>query len=649
MEAPLRANSVLQAESRSLILLFFISFVYFLENFDRYFIAVSPIPYIDYASYEYSILAGPAFTMVYTIGGVIIALSYGEALQGTGYCLSKFNILAAATLLFSVVFASTSVAKRFWQQVVIRVVMGLAQSIITPFSTSIISDHFAPVMLGSAFGIFNSGTYFAFSLSLSLGTYMYTEYGWQAGYVIFGLAGAVCACLMPLISCLQGDSMGSAAAEGFEHTEDVLGGAFDLADDSCHGDSGHGDGDGDASGSDTAYSAVRTGDGIIRPVRKSLRVRLASMLSVVHDIVCVQWRKPGIYTMLLATGVRLGGGYVWASYTSVFFSTLFVTEDDSSCSYSYSSAYDQAPSMCGDAYPYCVDGECSKLSTYPWHNEGMDSLKLIEYMSWVPVVGSAFGSLMGGFLSDLVILRMAKAKMGGSSRKYESLLNPVDAQKSPLWRAEPESETDGATFSSGGPGGSVGSPPVFLSGADMGNAGNGTEGNVGDADKGEVEVDQSPRMLIAGLSNILALPLILASLMLGFPYCFLILVVSGMVGELYLGQTLALISDRSNTRPVQLTQAVALFMFIITIIGGNVPVLIPFVAGVVGGREVQVDFEASSQYAPQQEPSPATYSVSHRDPKELQVSLMVVLGACYGLSGLLYLLSYSQLKAAGKD
>ena len=41
--------------------------------------------------------------------------------------------------------------------------------------------------------------------------------------------------------------------------------------------------------------------------------------------------------------------------------------------------------------------------------------------------------------------------------------------------------------------------------------------------------NQSLRMLIASISNIIALPLVLYSLELKFPYCFLILIASGMV------------------------------------------------------------------------------------------------------------------------
>eukprot|EP01032_Pedospumella_encystans_P004719 gene4719-5605_t len=67
-------SSLFASDRKALLILGFLSVIYFLENFDRALISVSPIPYVDYGSYEYSVLAGPAFTIVYTLGGVFFAL-----------------------------------------------------------------------------------------------------------------------------------------------------------------------------------------------------------------------------------------------------------------------------------------------------------------------------------------------------------------------------------------------------------------------------------------------------------------------------------------------------------------------------------------------------------------------------------------------
>lgn len=72
----MKTLDLFQGSSGPCILLFFLSVAYLLENFDRYVISISPIPYVDYTSYEYSILAGPAFTIIYTVGGLMIALYF---------------------------------------------------------------------------------------------------------------------------------------------------------------------------------------------------------------------------------------------------------------------------------------------------------------------------------------------------------------------------------------------------------------------------------------------------------------------------------------------------------------------------------------------------------------------------------------------
>ena len=77
--------------------------------------------------------------------------------------------------------------------------MGLTQSVITPFSSSILNDLFPSNLKGAAFSVFNIGTYISFSLSLSLGLYIYDQYGWQAGYIIFGVIGLMFACFLPLL------------------------------------------------------------------------------------------------------------------------------------------------------------------------------------------------------------------------------------------------------------------------------------------------------------------------------------------------------------------------------------------------------------------------------------------------------------------
>ena len=67
---------------------------------------------------------------------------------------------------------------------------------------------------------------------------------------------------------------------------------------------------------------------------------------------------------------------------------------------------------------------------------------------------------------------------------------------------------------------------------------------------------------------------------------------------MYMGQALATITDQSLTPAHHVTPAVALFMFVITIIGGNMPLVVPLVNSWVGyGGKVDISFDAAPVYS----------------------------------------------------
>jgi hypothetical protein len=170
--------------------------------------------------------------------------------------------------------------------------------------------------------------------------------------------------------------------------------------------------------------------------------------------------------------------------------------------------------------------------------------------------------------------------------------------------------------------------------------------------------------LITGISNLIALPLVAYSFYLNFPGCFLIYLATGIFGEIYYVQSLAVITDPLGifycfsflicihdtilivVPPELVTQSVAFFVFIVTLIGGNFPLLIPLFESMVGfNAKVQVEFLAASEYRsgnPMIEEK--QFSILNYNANKIQYSLMYVLILSYGLSGLLYIFSYFQLK-----
>lgn len=216
----------------------------------------------------------------------------------------------------------------------------------------------------------------------------------------------------------------------------------------------------------------------------------------------------------------------------------------------------------------------------------MSALRLETFMCWVPLVGSALGSVLGGFLSDLLVRR----RRGGAGA---GLLKSEERLRSESQEAADRDATDGSEM----------------------------------------------RMLVAGAGTLLSLPLVMLALSLGFPYCFLVMVASGLVGEVYLSQALAIVTESRTVPAALVTQSVAVFMLVVTVVGGNAPLLVPWLVTAVGYRsDVTVEFQAA--------PEPAAlggtvqYSVLNTDVRQLQCSMMWILGGSYGLSGLLYLVCY---------
>jgi hypothetical protein len=149
----------------------------------------------------------------------------------------------------------------------------------------------------------------------------------------------------------------------------------------------------------------------------------------------------------------------------------------------------------------------------------MDSLHLVEYMGWVPIVGSAFGNLLGGFVSDhFVGAHAAKEDEDGEGSEGDK-----DATRGRLLSGSinsPRSATSRGTGS--GQGAAHAALPTVVATAEH-------SLSFDSAVSLARPVDQSVRMLIAGLSNLLPVPLIVCALLAEFPYCFLIMIASGMV------------------------------------------------------------------------------------------------------------------------
>jgi hypothetical protein len=102
-------------------------------------------------------------------------------------------------------------------------------------------------------------------------------------------------------------------------------------------------------------------------------------------------------------------------------------------------------------------------------------------MSWVPLAGSAIGTVCGGFLSDYVIRLYAKRK---------SVI-----------------KEDGAAVVDS----------VHIKGEDD------------TFDRSEAYAQYALRMCFVGVTNVIAIPMVALAFVLNYPYCFVVMIFSGWV------------------------------------------------------------------------------------------------------------------------
>jgi len=196
-------------------------------------------------------------------------------------------------------------------------------------------------------------------------------------------------------------------------------------------------------------------------------------------------------------------------------------------------------------------------------------------------VGSALGNVLGGLVSDRAVSRAATAMEARTEGHTESPDEIYSADMTP--------------------------------GVDLGNDGvelglyaeqrvNETKQIAVDTENNSTRVSttvnssSAVRFLVCSLGNMLALPFVYGAVLLDYPYCFLVQICSGLLAEMYLGQTLVVVSDTPLTGVphVLCTPSVALFMLLVTLIGGNIPLLLPLVENIWGYTETVIYFNAAA-------------------------------------------------------
>jgi len=135
--------------------------------------------YPDLSNY-YGLLAGAAFTISFSVFGIFGGIISDHA--------NRKMTIALACILWSSMTLLMGAIDSFALLFVLRLGLGLFESVFNPSAYSIISDLFHPSNRGTANSVFNLGIYFGGALS-SLSTLMILGIGWRETFIIIGCIG----------------------------------------------------------------------------------------------------------------------------------------------------------------------------------------------------------------------------------------------------------------------------------------------------------------------------------------------------------------------------------------------------------------------------------------------------------------------------
>ncbi|KAK3087414.1 hypothetical protein FSP39_005573, partial [Pinctada imbricata] len=166
--------------------------------------------------YDYQIVAGPVFILVYTFAGIFI-----------GYVADKYNrkiMLAGCLIFWSVMTGITGFIDSYWQLVILRFGLGLGEAGCTPFAASILTDYFSAETRGLALGIYNWGIYFGYSLAYAFGNFVslanINGQGWRWTFFLSGIPGVLLGILI-LVTVKEPERTVTHPEEEKEETQNV--------------------------------------------------------------------------------------------------------------------------------------------------------------------------------------------------------------------------------------------------------------------------------------------------------------------------------------------------------------------------------------------------------------------------------------------
>lgn len=132
--------------------------------------------------------------------------SYAFLQIPAGWVVDRYGVkypYAIGFCFWSLVTAATAFARTMGQLAGLRVLLGIAQSLVTPASMRWVRFHFAEQERGLAVGLYMTGTKIGPAISGIVAAWLITRYNWRAMFLILGIGGL--AWLVPWLAFARND------------------------------------------------------------------------------------------------------------------------------------------------------------------------------------------------------------------------------------------------------------------------------------------------------------------------------------------------------------------------------------------------------------------------------------------------------------
>uniref|UniRef100_A0ABM0GWC7 Uncharacterized protein LOC100376229 n=1 Tax=Saccoglossus kowalevskii TaxID=10224 RepID=A0ABM0GWC7_SACKO len=140
--------------------------------------------YYTGTGYEYQLLAGPLFNIIFSFTSVPVGLILEKNKS------NRKNVIAISAVLWSFMVILGGLATQYWHIAVTRLAIAFFEGAFTAFAVSLIGSHFSSDMRSMAMGIFMWGVYFGYSSAFML-KFAANIYSWRIVYFMTGIPGII--------------------------------------------------------------------------------------------------------------------------------------------------------------------------------------------------------------------------------------------------------------------------------------------------------------------------------------------------------------------------------------------------------------------------------------------------------------------------